>query len=187
MLKIQLSSLRFLLQQGLAIREHEELEGNLFQLLLLRKEECPELQQWIESKKYLSSDIINEMIGMTAHCVLRALLHDIREAVGYSLIADEATDISHKEQLCITIRWVDKHFNINEDTLELIDVPKTDALTLTTVIKDSLIHFSLPLSQCRGQAYDGASTMSGHVSGIAARIQEVEPTAIYVHCLQMHF
>ena len=104
MLKIQLSSLRFLLQQGFAIREHEELEGNLFQLLLLRKEECPELQQWIESKKYLSSDIINEMIGMTAHCVLRALLYDIREAVRYSLIADEATDISHKEQLCITIR-----------------------------------------------------------------------------------
>ena len=119
MLKIQLSSLRFLLRQGLAIRGHEELEGNLFQLLLLRKEECPELQQWIESKKYLSSDIINEMIGMTAHCVLRALLYDIREAVRYSLIADEATDISHKEQLCITIRWVDKDFNINEDTLEL--------------------------------------------------------------------
>ena len=37
-----------------------------------------------------------------------------------------------------------------------------------------------------GQAYDGASTMSGHVSGIAARIQEVEPTAIYVHCLQIY-
>ena len=37
MLKIQLSSLQFLLRQGLAIRGHEELEGNLFQLLLLRK------------------------------------------------------------------------------------------------------------------------------------------------------
>ena len=46
-----------------------------------------------------------------------------------------------------------------------------------------MIRFSLPLSQCCGQAYDGASTMSGHVSGIAARIQEVEPTAVYVHCL----
>ena len=67
--------------------------------------------------------------------------------------------------------------------LNYIDVPKTDALTLTTVIKDSLIRFSLPPSQCRGQAYDGALTMSGHVSGIAARIQEVEPTAVYVHCL----
>ena len=51
---------------------------------------------------------------MMAHCVLWALLHDIREAVRYSLIADEATDISHKEQLCIKIRWVDKDFNINE-------------------------------------------------------------------------
>lgn len=25
--------------------------------------------------------------------------------------------------------------------------------------------------------------MSGHISGVAARIQECEPTAIFVHCL----
>lgn len=25
--------------------------------------------------------------------------------------------------------------------------------------------------------------MRGHISGVAARIQEIEPTAIYVHCL----
>ena len=43
MLLTQLSSLRFLLRQGLAIRGHDEVEGNLIQLLLLRSEECPEL------------------------------------------------------------------------------------------------------------------------------------------------
>ena len=36
---------------------------------------------------------------------------------------------------------------------------------------------------CRGQAYDGAANMSGYISGVAARIQRVEPSAIFVHCL----
>ena len=44
-----------------------------------------------------------------------------------------------------------------------------------------LIRFSLPLSQCRGQAYDGASSMSGHLSGLAVRITKDVPTAIFVH------
>ena len=57
MLMIQLSSLRFLLRQGLAIRGHDEIEGNLFQFLLLRKGECPEIHQWMESQRYLSNDV----------------------------------------------------------------------------------------------------------------------------------
>ena len=178
MLMIQLSSLRYLSRQGLAIRGHNEIEGSLFQPLLLHREECPYMQQWLESNRYLLSDIINEMISSMGQHVLREILGEIRGSLRYSLIADEAANISNKEQLCITIRWVDDAFNIHEDPVELIDVPKTDSNTLTSLIKDSLLHFSLPLSQCRGQAYDGASNMSGHISGVAAQIQEIEPTTI---------
>ena len=70
----------------------------------------------------------------------------------------------------MTIRWVDKSFEIHETPVELINVPKTDSETLTKVIKDSLLRLSLPIAQCRGQAYDGASNMSGHISGVAARL-----------------
>ena len=51
------------------------------------------------------------------------------------------------------------------------------------MIQDCLIRFSLPISQCRGQAYDGAANMSGYISGVAARIQRIEQSAIFVHCL----
>ena len=44
MLLRQISSLKFLLRQGLAIRGHEELEGNLLQLLKLRSEDFPDLK-----------------------------------------------------------------------------------------------------------------------------------------------
>ena len=57
----------------------------------------------------------------------------------FSLIADEATDISQKEQLCVTIRWLDSHFEIHGTPVELIQVRKTDSETLTTVLKDCFI------------------------------------------------
>ena len=71
---------------------------------------------------------------------------------------------------------------IYEDPLELVHVPKTDANALTSVVKDCLIRFSLPISQCRGQAYDGASNMSGHLNGVAAQIEKDVPAALFLHC-----
>ena len=35
----------------------------------------------------------------------------------------------------------------------------------------------------RGQGYDGASNMSGRFQGVKARIQQVQPLAIYTHCV----
>ena len=63
-------------------------------------------------------------------------------------------NISGKEQLAISLRWVTNSYKIHEDLIGLVYVETTDALTLTTVIKDSLIRCALSLSSCRGQAYD---------------------------------
>ena len=54
-------------------------------------------------------------------CVLQNLLKKIREAPFFSIIADEATDVSNKEQLAVCIRWVNSHLEIHEDTIELHD------------------------------------------------------------------
>lgn len=98
MLLKQLSSLKYLLRQGLALRGHTEREGKL---MLLRCEDCPHLEQWLIAKKYLSHDIL---IGLMAKYILRKILSDIRETAAFALIVDEATDVSQKEQLCITVR-----------------------------------------------------------------------------------
>ena len=37
-------------------------------------------------------------------------------------------------------------------------------------------------SKMHGQAYDGASNMSGKISGAAAGIQSQYPLALYTHC-----
>ena len=88
------------------------------------------------------------------------------------------------------IRWVDEDFTIHKDPVELIHLPKTDAETVTSAMKDCLIRVSLPITQCCGQAFDGASSMSGHLNGLAARITKDVPTAIifvhyFAHCTNL--
>ena len=183
MLLKQLSSLKYLLRQGLAIRGHNDKEGNLIQLLKLRGEDDSKLQTWISDGKYLSPVIINEQIELMADNVLHGLLSEIRCAPWFSVIADEASDVNYKEQKCVVIRWVEEVCDIYEDPIGLMQVPKTDADTLTVALKDVLVRCILPLSQCRGQAHNGASNMSGHLCGVAAQIKRKQPAALHVHCL----
>ena len=183
MLLRQLSSLKFLLRRGMAIRGHKEGDGNLVQLMLLRSEDVPGLKKWLEKHQYMSHQIVNEMITLMGNTVLRKLLSNIREAGWFTIIADETCDISNHEQLCVAIRWVGSTYDVHEDFISLVHVPSTTSVTLTAAIKDILICCILPLSNCRGQSYDGASNMMGHLRGVATRIQEEQPSAIKVHCL----
>ena len=53
------------------------------------------------------------------------------------------------------------------------------------VLADLILDFvtnHLDPSKMRGQAYDGASNMSGKRSGTAARISSRYPLALYTHC-----
>ena len=46
----------------------------------------------------------------------------------------------------------------------------------------ALTDVGLLLSNCRGQAYDGASVMAGHLSGVQARIKAIKPNSFFIHC-----
>ncbi len=90
--------------------------------------------------------------------------------------------MTNSEQLNLSIRWVGADYIVREDTVGLFRVPDTKAETLFRVIKDLLIRCNLPISLCRGQAYDGASNMLGRKTGVATRFKDENPAAIAVHC-----
>ena len=82
----------------------------------------------------------------------------------FSVTADEATDVTSQEKMSVCIRQVDEQFSVHEDPVELIHLPKTDSNTFTCALRDFLIRLCLPISQCHGQAYNGASNMSDHMN-----------------------
>ena len=180
----QLRSLRYLSRQGLAIRGPTEHEGNWNQLIKLLSHDSSRLQKWMESGRYMSHDIINEQLHLMSMEVIRSLVADIRQARCFSVIADETRDISGREQFSISVRWIDtdSDFQVCEDFIGVVDGDKTDSATLTAVIMDVLLRCNLDPKLMVGQAYDGASNMSGRLNGVAARILTKYPAAMFIHC-----
>ena len=119
------------------------------------------------------------LINISGNAILRQLLQEIQTADWYSVIADEATDVSHSE-MCIAIRWVDSSYAIHEAALGLVQLPDTKALTLFGFIKDVLMRCSLPITDCVGQAYDGASNMSGVRNGVQALMKSQMVVCMYI-------
>ena len=69
--------------------------------------------------------------------------------------------MANREQLNLSIRWVNAEYEISEDPVGLYSLPNTKADTLYTLITDVLTCCSLPLCMCRGQSYDKVSSMQG--------------------------
>jgi hypothetical protein len=60
------------------------------------------------------------VISIIGDSIQRSIVNDCNEAGGWiSLSADEVRDTANKEQLAITIRYVDKEKNIKENFQEL--------------------------------------------------------------------
>ena len=184
LLKI-LSSLRFLGRQGLPIRgDGDETDGNYIQLLTLRGEDDSRMLEWLKRKneKYTCAEVQNEMLQIMALSVLRDIAQNIRNSVYYSIMADETTDVSNREQCVLVLRHVDDDHVAHEDFIGLYKVDSIDSNTLTKTIEDCLLRMNLSLKNCRGQCYDGASNMSGAKNGVAKQIIDKEARGVYTHC-----
>ena len=101
----------------------------------------------------------------------------------YTLIADEVTNGSNKEQLCIVIRYVKPETaSIKEDFVTFL---KCDSGIIGKALADRMLGFvrnHLDPSKMHGQAYDRDSNMSGKTNGAAARISSQYPLSLYTHC-----
>jgi hypothetical protein len=67
--------------------------------------------------------------------------------------------------------------------VKFVSVELTTGKNLSEVIISKFQPWGLSMSKLRGQGYDGASNMSGCFKGVKARIQEIQPLAVYTHCV----
>ncbi len=132
----------------MAVRGHTEIEGNLQQLLIMWANDNNDLKNWLLENKYLSHENVNQQISIMGQSVLHSLLTNINKSspAWYAIIGDEATDVANREQLNLSIRWVNDEYEVNEDPVGMFCLPDTTANTLCKVVKDNLIRCTLPLS-----------------------------------------
>ena len=185
LLKI-LSNVRFLARQALPLRGRGDgKNSNFTQLYLLREEDSPILKKWrTENKtdKYTHNTIQNEMMKIMALQVLREIAKNLQDTDFYTMMCDEATDVANTSQLVICLRWVDDNLVAHDEYIGLKDMADTSADSIVKALKDVLLRMNLNLRKCRGQCYDGCSTMTGHRNGVVTKIKECEKRALYSHC-----
>ena len=119
-----------------------------------------------------------KIMGIHVQCDIATC---VKTSPFFAIMADETTDKANKEQVTLIIRWVAEDFEVHE-FLGLYHVNSINAATITDVIKDTFNRMNLSTSRLRGQCYDGASAMSSAKSGVAKRICDLEPRAVFIHC-----
>ena len=99
---------------------NESLQGNFQALLYFRVDSGDTvLQEHLKTSArnvtYVSKTIQNEMINTVGKYLTDQITREVRESKYFSLIADEATDVSNKENRSLVIRFVDKNQTIREE------------------------------------------------------------------------
>ena len=99
----------------------------------------------MRSRNWTYHDILNEMLQIMAHDILRQLAGKARKSY-YALIVDETTDMATKEQVSLYLRTVKKKFNIEEDFVGFYETSSTTSGVLVRIIKDVLLRLDMKLN-----------------------------------------
>ncbi len=166
-------------------------DGNFSHLLDLLSKYSPELKSHLlhspKNARYLSPKIQNELIAINGDMIRKSIVDECNSSLFWSLMADEATDSSTKEQVSVCIRYIRRNslhkLEVCEEFLGFCSVPMVNAEAITSAIVGLANGAGLNLAKLVGKGFDGAATMSGHVSGVSVRLQQLYPNAKYfTHC-----
>ncbi|XP_065671651.1 52 kDa repressor of the inhibitor of the protein kinase-like [Hydra vulgaris] len=134
---------------------------------------------------YISKTVQNELIDICGQIITEKIIKEAKIAKYFLVIADETTDVSHHEQLCVCIRFVcliNGFHTIREEFLNFKKANDLSGKGLGELIIQTLKGHCLNLTYLVGQGYDGASAMSGCYNGVQEHVRMVAPSAVFVHC-----
>ncbi|XP_008235787.1 PREDICTED: zinc finger MYM-type protein 1-like [Prunus mume] len=182
---------KFLLRQGLAFRGHDESatssnRGNYLELLQFLADNDDKVKEVVMENalgnlKLLAPCIKKEIVNSCALETLDAIMDGLKDRF-FSILVDEARDVSVKEQMAMVLRYVDDSGHVIERFVGIQHVTDTTSSSLKDAIDTFFSHNGLSISKLRGQGYDGASNMRGELNGLKTKILREQPCAYYVHC-----
>ena len=192
-------TVEFCARQGIALRGHrddhfdpkksyDESDGNFSNLLRFRIDAGDTvLKQHFDSAagnaRYVSKTVQNELLDVCRDQLRDKIVASANSAALFTVMADEASDVSNKEQLAICIRYLSETDEVSEKFLGFVECNTgVSGEALAEKIISALKAWKLDVMKLRGQAYDGAGAMAGATKGVASRIAENYPLAMFSHC-----
>ncbi|XP_071706723.1 uncharacterized protein [Rutidosis leptorrhynchoides] len=189
-LQSSIDVVRYVMHNALPFRGHDESENSIYRGIFLETLKLVASQNEDAHKamikapkncKLTSPDIQKDIV----ECFVKEILSSIFGEIGndvFSLLVDESSGVSKKEQMAVVLRYVDKCGVVNERFVGVLHVKDTSSLTLKSAIDSLFAEHKVSLKQVRGQGYDGASNMRGEFNGLKALILRDNSSAYYVHC-----
>ena len=83
---------------------------------------------------------------------------------------DKTSDVLGKEQISICFRIAIDDLDVQEVFCSFYEITSTTSEELFKIVIDVHSRFQLPIDYCRGQYYDGAADVSGHVNGLRKKL-----------------
>ena len=88
-----------------------------------------------QNLKLVAPEIQKDIVSVAASETINVIIKDLGDAL-FSILIDEARDISIKEQMAVVIRYVNKEGQVIEHFLGIEHVTNTSALTLKKAVED---------------------------------------------------
>ncbi|XP_028069251.1 zinc finger MYM-type protein 1-like [Camellia sinensis] len=155
-------------------REHDESEnlsnqGNFIEFLKFLTDHNEDvkvvtLSNAPQNLKLTSPDIRKNIVNVAAFETINVIIRDLSDTF-FSVLIDEARNISIKEQMADVIQYVDKKGQVIEcflgieRFLGIEHVANMNALSLKQAVENLFSRLGLSISKLRGQGYDRASNM----------------------------
>ena len=135
--------------------------------------------------QYASPQVKNKLIGIVEEVLRDSIVVSENNSNGFSVTADETTDISGTDQLSIGARFVEDiegKAQIREEFLGFIPLEDMDTATISDSIINQVLKFGLDFDKMHGQGYDRCKTMTRKDNSVQARIRRKHPKETFVHC-----
>ena len=138
-----------------------------------------------------SEPVLRKMLLLISQTILKDIVEKIKQSSEFGFLTDEVTDIANMCQLVSFIKYFD-HEKGQADTVfinfsNLLSISETaspDADAIVACISKCFKNLKLNLGKLVAFTSDGASVMTGHEGGVAAKLRkEFTSTMINIHCI----
>ena len=135
--------------------------------------------------QYSSEQIISELLQSLSLVIEERILNEMQSSNFFALMTDESTDIAVMKQLVLVGRYLptESDTGIQTSYLHIVDLPNGTADTIETAMLRYLSDKTLPVTKLHAFGSDGASVMTGRLTGVGVRLKSHSPNMIAVHCI----
>ncbi|KAJ8685436.1 hypothetical protein QAD02_021229 [Eretmocerus hayati] len=122
---------------------------------------------------YLSHHIYDELNHIIGEKILDTIFANVRKAGGrYSISLDSTPDAGHIDQLALAISYLENHEPVERFLTFLPNVGHKSVDICDAAVSFLVNRGKLRIKDCRGQSYNNAPAMSGHLHGVQSLIRD---------------